>query len=252
MAVVKVCWSGGKDSTCAVLKHLEEGDTVKVVCYVPMFTQDIPLIGKKHYTFILNTAEAFRSMGAEVHLVYGISYCDQVRRRAVRGKFKGRIMGFPLFKRAWCHFKRDSKLKALATIDVGPYDYEDVGIAADETDRHAQLKGAIRSILCEQGITEKDATEYCHKRGRLSPHYATRKRDGCALCPFASEDERAQWLQDYPEAVPILWELQEFVRRERPGNTPLRGYKWFIDTTQKEGRTLEHKKRQGAGHRPGK
>ena len=29
MSIVKVGWSGGKDSTCAVLLHLEKGDKVK-------------------------------------------------------------------------------------------------------------------------------------------------------------------------------------------------------------------------------
>ena len=233
MSTVKVCWSGGKDSTCAVMKHLERGDVVKVVCYIPMFTADIPLIGKAHYQFILDTAETFRAMGADVYLVNGRSYCEQVRRRSSRGKFKGRILGFPLFKRGLCHFKRDSKIKALTMLDIGPYDYEDVGIAADETTRHAQLRGPLRSILFEQGITEMDAAEFCRARGLLSPHYETCTRDGCVLCPFASEDERERWYQDYPEAVPILLDLQEFVRKERPENTPLRGHKWFID--MKEG-----------------
>lgn len=230
MTTVKVCWSGGKDSTCAVLKHLENGDTVKVVSYVPMFTPDIPLITKKHHEFIMNTADIFRSMGAEVHFVHGLSYCDVVTARSTRGKYKGRIKGFPLFKRSWCNFKRDSKVKALAHADVGPYDYEDVGIAADEIARHAQLNDTLRSILCEQSITEKDAKQFCVDRGVLSPHYETNTRDGCALCPFARDDEREQWLRDFPEAVPILLDLQNFVRRERPDTSPLRGYKWFIDT----------------------
>lgn len=238
MAIVKVCWSGGKDSTCAVLKHIENGDTVKVVCYVPMFTEDIPLIGKAHYLFILNTAKTFRSMGAEVYLVHGTTYCEQVRRRSTRGKYKGRVFGFPGFKRGQCHFKRDSKLKALAGVDVGAYDYEDVGIAADETDRHAQLRGSIRSILCEQNITEKEAKDFCSAHGVLSPHYADRTRDGCALCPHASEKERSQWFQDFPEAVPLLIDLQKFVQKERPENTPLRGYRWFINT-KKEGRAYD-------------
>jgi hypothetical protein len=230
MAIVKVNWSGGKDSSCAVMKHIEAGDFVKVVCYVPMFTETIPLISKKHYEFILNTATLFRSLGAEVHLVTGITYCDQVRRRSTRGPYKGRIFGFPSFKRSWCHFKRDSKIKALQQIDVGSYDYEDIGIAADETDRHEQLTDTLRSILCEQGITEKDAVRYCVERGIYSPHYDRRKRDGCSLCPFANEEERKQWFRDYPEAISILWDLQEFVRRERPETSPLRHHKWFIDT----------------------
>ena len=34
---VKVSWSGGKDSTCSVLLHLQAGYKVKVVNYIPMF-----------------------------------------------------------------------------------------------------------------------------------------------------------------------------------------------------------------------
>ena len=54
--IVKVSWSGGKDSTCAVMKHIEAGHIVKVVCYVPMLTELIPLLTEEHYDFILNTA----------------------------------------------------------------------------------------------------------------------------------------------------------------------------------------------------
>ena len=43
---VKVGWSGGKDSTCAVMQHIEHGHKVKAVCYIPMFTESIPLIEK--------------------------------------------------------------------------------------------------------------------------------------------------------------------------------------------------------------
>lgn len=39
MSIVKVAWSGGKDSTCAVMLHIKRGDKVKVVCYIPMFTK---------------------------------------------------------------------------------------------------------------------------------------------------------------------------------------------------------------------
>jgi hypothetical protein len=230
MAIVKVSWSGGKDSSCAVMKRIENGDHVKVVCYVPMFTATIPLITKKHHDFIMRTAELFRSLEAEVYIVTGITYCEQVMRRSTRGKYKGRIFGFPHFVKGLCHFKRDSKVKALQQVDVGQYDFEDIGIAADETNRHGQLSDKLRSILCELGITEADAKQYCIERGIYSPHYDRRKRDGCALCPFANDDERAQWFQDYPEVIPILWELQEFVRRERPDTSPLRGHKWFIDT----------------------
>lgn len=60
---VKVSWSGGKDSTCAVLLHLEAGHKVKAVNYTPMFTEEIPLLLKDHYEFIQKTAERFRDWG---------------------------------------------------------------------------------------------------------------------------------------------------------------------------------------------
>lgn len=187
---VKVGWSGGKDSTCSVLMHIERGDKVKAVCYIPMFTDNIPLIAKAHYDFIVNTAEYFRSLGADVHIVSGMTYYDYVTHRAIRGKYKGMIFGFPYFNRGQCGFKRDSKLKALAKCDVGFYDYEDIGIAVDEIDRHKQLTDKKRSILCEEDITEDMAKEFVLKRDLLSPHYGRANRDGCALCPNAKKRER--------------------------------------------------------------
>lgn len=230
--IVKVSWSGGKDSTCAMLKHLERGDFVKAVCYIPMFTETIPLLCKDHYDFIITTAERFRQMGAAVYIVTGATYYDRVLHQALRGKFKGRILGFPLFNRGQCHFKRDSKLKALQKVDVGYFDYEDIGIAIDETDRHNQLNGTKRSILCELNITEEQAKQISFDHGMLSPNYSTQHRDGCTLCPFAKQPERERWFSDYPEAFPMVLHLQDAVSKECPERTPLRDYRWFIETAK--------------------
>ncbi len=234
MAVVKIGWSGGKDSTCAVMHHMYRGDEVKAVCYVPMFTKEIPLISKKHYEFILRTAEYFRSRGAKVYFADGgVTYCEYVTHVAQRGKFKGQIFGFPIVGRGMCGFKRDGKLKALSLCDVGQYDYEGVGIACDETGRHRQLNEKLRSILCELEMTEEDATAFCKEHNLYSPQYdcagKKKMRDGCALCCNASEQERREWLEDYPEALPILIELQNVVKEKRPDRPPLRGYKYFIE-----------------------
>lgn len=45
MAIVKFNWSGGKDSSCALKLHLDCGDYVKAVCYIPMLNDKIPLLG---------------------------------------------------------------------------------------------------------------------------------------------------------------------------------------------------------------
>lgn len=229
MSIVKIGWSGGKDSTTAVDLHILSGDKVKAVCYIPMFTDKIPLIQKAHYEFILNTAERFRKAGADVHIITGITYYDFVKKRITRGKNKGKPFGFPPFVRGLCNFKRDSKLKAIKSCDVGEYDYEGVGIAFDEVDRRSQLSDRLRSILVELGITEGMCMSYCRNNGLLSPQYNDSNRDGCVLCPFSKEEERQKWFNDYPEARDLVIELQEFVKRERPEQTPLRGYKWFIE-----------------------
>lgn len=227
--IVKVNWSGGKDSTCAALLHIERGDMVKMVCYIPMLTETIPLLLKDHYDFILRTADYFRSLGAEVYITTGMTYCDFIRKRSTRGKYKGRMFGFPCFWTGKCGFKRDSKLKALNTLDIGYFDYEDIGIAYDETKRHGVLTESKRSILCEMKMTEADAALYDSMRNILSPHYQSESRDGCTLCPHAHSREREIWFQQYPEAYNIVLELQDLVRKERPDQTPLRDYKWFID-----------------------
>jgi hypothetical protein len=196
-----------------------------------MFTKKIPLISKKHYEFILQTADYFRSLGAEVYFADGgLTYYEYVTHIAIRGKCKGQIFGFPIVGAGMCGFKRDGKLKALYLCDVGEYDYEGVGIAFDEVKRHKQLNENFRSILCEEKITEDMATEYCKRKGIYSPHYSEKtKRDGCCLCCNAKEEERNRWFADYPEAVPIVIELQNIVKEKRPDRPPLRGYKYFID-----------------------
>ena len=232
MATVKVGWSGGKDSTCSVLLHLEQGDKVKACCYVPMFTKDIPLISKKHYEFILQTAERFRNMGAEVYIVSGLTYWDYVTKITTRGINKGRIMGFPCNQTGKCGFKRDSKVKAIQHLDVGYFDYEDIGIAFDEVKRHNQLTEKKRSILVEMEYTEQMAFDMCVQYNMLSPHYKTAKRDGCALCYNARPQERNAWFEDFPQAIPLVIELQDMVKKECPERAPLRNYGWFIDTDQ--------------------
>lgn len=232
MEVVKCCWSGGKDSSCATLLHLKQGDKCIVVNYVPMFTDTMPLILKEHYEFINQTIELWKSMGAEVYQVHGMTYWDFVHKVATAGTRKGKVFGFPYFMTNKCNFQRDSKTKSLSELDVMfnlKYDFVDLGIAYDEINRHSQLNCYKRSILVEKQITEEMAAEICKDNGVYSPHYLHHKRDGCALCPQAKPSERIEWFKQYPEAFDLILELQEFVKQERPNQYPLRNYKFFIE-----------------------
>jgi hypothetical protein len=230
MSVAKIGWSGGKDSTCAFYLHLERGDTVKATCYIPMFTKEIPLITKRHYDFIQKIAEQFRNKGGLIWFAEGITYWDYVTHKALSGKFKGKILGFPCTNISQCGFKRDSKEKACRSVDVGDYDYEAIGICADEFARQSQLSEKKRSILVEQGYSKIDTMRFCYSNGLLSPHYQYTSRDGCVLCPNAKEIERRIWYDDYPQARDLLIELQDICKKERPDRFPLRDYRYFINT----------------------
>ena len=182
----------------------------------------------------METAAYFKALGAQIYFADGgLTYYEYVTHIAKIGKYKGQIFGFPIVGRGMCGFKRDGKLKALSLCDVGYYDYEGVGIAYDETRRHGQLNENLRSILVEEKITEDDATEYCKENDLYSPHYSCtgkkKMRDGCALCYNASEKERQEWFKDFPEAIPLVIELQNIVKEQRPDRPPLRGYEYFIE-----------------------
>ena len=229
MSVVKVNWSGGKDSTAALYMHYILGDTVKAVCYIPMFNDTIPLITKDHYNFIIDTAKTFRCLGVSVNIVHGMTYTDYVCREISRGKNKGKIFGFPCFIPQACNFRNYSKLKALNSIDIGAYDYEDIGIAYDEVKRQNQLTVSKRSILVELRLTEEDAYKICKENNLLSPHYKIAKRDGCALCPNGSKKVREKWFSDYPMAIEQVKELQSYISANRPESYPLRDKRFFIE-----------------------
>lgn len=224
---VKVSWSGGKDSTAAVLLNIAAGYEVKVVCYIPMFDQTTPLIMPDHLEFLRRAADRFRALGADVHFVHGITYTDFVLHTTTRGKNAGKIHGFPVPIAGMCAFARDSKLKALRSVYVGPYHWEDIGIAIDEKERQKQLSVKKRSILCTERITEARAKDICISNGLLSPVYSRRKRDGCVLCPNGSEAEREAWFAAYPGSREKLEALQETVKELRPDRNPLRNHQWF-------------------------
>lgn len=230
MSIVKINWSGGKDSTASVLLHLEQGDICKVVFYVPMLTNEIPLISKVHYNFIMRTAKWFKSQGCKVYRAKGTTYWEHVHTQITRGKNKGKYKGYALGF-GYCEFRRDSKVKALNSLKL-KYDYQDIGIAADEVKRHSQLNTTLRSILVEKGYTEQDAFKLCKDKGLLSPHYDVSKRDGCVICPYTKPKEWPEWLNDFPEGEEILRQIDEFCKTAniKPQKLPHYGQRNFSQT----------------------
>lgn len=228
--IVKVSWSGGKDSTAAALLHMMSGHKVICVCYIPYYDDETPLISKEHFEFLQNTGRKFeQEFGATVIFVHGLTYKGFVTSIISKGKNKGKIKGFPYFAR--CNFKNFSKIPAIKSVDKLynlKYDYEDIGIAFDEVQRYNNIDGIKhRSILKELHVTEDVAFNFCKRNGVLSPHYKDNKRDGCALCPNARKEEREKWLNEYNKREDVK-ELENLVKSvwgdER---RPLRGKRYF-------------------------
>lgn len=226
--IIKLNWSGGKDSTAAAMLHLHAAHELKMVYYIPYLENGIPLIMPEHYGFMIKTAEQFYRAGAELYEAKGITYKEHTEHVITRGKNKGKHMccglGF-----GFCQFRDRSKVKALESINVGTFDFCDIGIAADETRRKGQLIGNKISILCERGYTEKDALAMCVTHGVLSPIYNKSTRYGCAICPNAEKRRLCEYIKAYPQAKKILLMIEEKCRSERPECYPYRGGKWWSD-----------------------
>lgn len=230
--MVCVCWSGGKNSTRAVYEYHTRGYKVTAVCYIPMFTENIPLIDKEHYDFILRCADWFRSIGIKVVFLRGVTYFDWCSRILLKGKNKGERQGFPFFKRGNCGFARDGKIKTINEYfknNSKRFSFIDIGLCADEYDRK-QLKGKERSILQELGVLDEECFYWCRDFSLLSPRYARSSRDGCLLCPQAKSVERALFFEQYPEAFNLVLELQRYAKER--GFYPLRGKHWFIENRE--------------------
>lgn len=157
-------WSGGKDSTCAGWKHLEQGDKVHLVCYIPMFDKDIPLIDKEHYNFLNNMRDLFVNMGCKVSFVHGITYWEYCTRILKKGARKGTMQSYPCYLKGKCGFNHASKTDACKNfVKTLIYDFIDIGFCADELDRK-QLEKREISILQELKITKQQALEFCKKK----------------------------------------------------------------------------------------
>lgn len=231
MSVIKLSLSCGKDSNTALFMHLFQGDIVKTVTYIPYFTDNIPLLLKSDYEFILDFLDVIRSYGVDVYLAKGMTYFDHVF--SIQ-KTLGKIHGFPIPITGKCTFLGASKRKALNSVDVGYFDYQDVGICFDEPDRFKRLDSSKCSILYDNHITQKQTFDFCKKNGFLLLSYSLFKRNGCTLCYNGNAYRRCLWYRDYPEAYDILRFMQEYVISARPERLPLRNGNLFFDPLQLE------------------
>lgn len=223
------CWSGGKDSTLSAYLHLKQGDNVTLVCCIPYFKDDIPLLPKSQLDFLYEKKYYFEKLGANVVFLRGMSYWDYCMRSITRGANVGKLVGYPLFMKGKCGFMRECKKipvdKFLNTLPN--HIITDISYTVDEV--RGDLLNNQMSLLRDFGLSQKDVFKSCLSLGLLSPLYEKKKRDGCLLCPHGSCSERYKLFEDYPQTFDILYQLQANIKESRPNIYPLRKKHYFIE-----------------------
>ena len=140
--------------------------------------------------------------GYEVKHIYGETFEERFYRKKIRGKFKGKIYGFPISSHTtWC-------MKYLKKVPFDNYlkNNKDnviyLGIALDEREREQKDK-RYQYPLIQANWTEKMAYDWCEQNDLLAPTYKHSFRDGCWFCP----KQRIENLRRLRKEHPQYWEL---------------------------------------------
>lgn len=181
-------WSGGKDSTASIiLEHIHGLPKSEIVFCEVMFDNKKGISGEapEHIEFIKEVAiPKFEEWGYKVTVLRDEKDYKHIFYRPVSARTKhteriGRPRGFVLG--GLCTVKRELK---LAPIDRMTRQYKSegyaqiIGIATDEPERLARLKGDDYSLLERYGYTEKMCRDLCEEYGLLSPIYDSSTRGG--------------------------------------------------------------------------
>lgn len=187
-------WSGGKDSTAAIiLDHIHGLPPSRIVFCEVMYDRKNGISGElpEHIDFVKNVAiPKFTELGFTVDLITAeTDYLENffhIISKSRNGN-NGKMRGFPLSGR--CTINRDCKLKPIHDYykrnGLKPSEYTQyVGIAIDEPERLERLRGTNKVSLLERyGYTEKMALELCREHGLLSPTYQFTSRGGLLVLP---------------------------------------------------------------------
>lgn len=207
-------WSGGKDSTASIiLDHIHGLPPSTIVFCEVMFDNKRGISGElpEHIDFIMNKAKPlFEEWGYKVDVIRAdkdfLSLFYRVLEKSKDSGKIGKYKGFMIAGK--CDASRDLKNRVIEkyykrVVNAGIEFQQYVGIATDEPERLARLKGTNKVSLLERyGYTEQMAFDLCEKYDLLSPIYRYSKRGGCWFCPNARWREQAHTKSAYP----ALWE----------------------------------------------
>lgn len=243
-------WSGGKDSTAAIiLDHIHGLPPSTVVFCEVMYDRKHGISGElpEHIDFVKNVAiPKFQEWGFTVDVIHSeTDYLDNffhVISKSRNGN-NGKMRGFPLSGR--CTINRDCKLKPIhdyyKRAGLKPSEYTQyVGIAIDEPERLERLRGTNKVSLLEvYGYTEEMALELCREYGLLSPVYQFATRGGVLVLP-----EPAYFRNGTPERTQagLVGRTSSAGRSSRPRNKGIQVWR-NIPATRAPGRTVDQEPR---------
>lgn len=194
-----------------LLKMIENNMQIDEIVYCNIMAT--PTIGAEYpemYKYLDEVDEyLIKTIGKKItRLESPISFEKQFYTVKQRGKYEGKIYGFPWNLGAWCN----SKLK-VQTLDQylkkqGEY-ISYIGIAYDEPKRYERLATNERAPLYEWKMTEKDCLQYTKEKGLYNPLYDKFKRLGCWFCVKQGLDSLRILRHDYPEYWKMLLDWQE-------------------------------------------
>ena len=200
-----VSFSGGKDSTCLLLKMIEKGIQVdRVICVDT--TKEFPQM----YDHIQKVQAMIEPLKIEiVKIDFDYWFGEHIK---TKGKNKGKIgYGWPDFRNRWCTaLKREAVKKLQKTIAEKSIQFH--GIAFDEKKRTDNNEGRnIKYPLVDWKMTEKDCLEYCYSKGLdWGGLYEKFHRVSCWCCPLSRIGELKILYKEFPE----LWdELKEMDKK---------------------------------------
>lgn len=211
--------SFGKDSTATLIKVLELKLPLDEVVYVDIRFDEH--ISGEHPAMAewIPTAEKILKEQFNIsvkRLSAKVTFKEQFYKIKQKGNHVGDNYGFPYIVGAWCN----SRLKVEVINDyikfLNDSVCEYVGIAFDEPLRYERLqkksndKISYRSVLFENGITEKQAFEICKKYNLVSPVYSRGGfRGGCWFCVKQCMADLYELYKFYPDYFNMLLELEK-------------------------------------------
>lgn len=209
-----IFWSGGKDSTATVLKAIEFRIPIKEVIYVRlMYDNNISAVIPMIDDFVLKTAEKFKSMGINVHIIEPKETAKELSERIYkRSKYPQRNgTRYTLFHfiRGMCKMQPNKEVKIENK-------YQLIGIGADEIKRYARLDNKYKkSLLFDLGITQTRAKEICKENNMLNPIYTDLQfnRDGCWFYPNTSKKEIEYIKNNHNDLYEILKSEYEIYKK---------------------------------------